>query len=125
MNQTTASICEALIRVTGEALDWNDKASSASHRVHLDHSDNTHSFLRSRLAARKLKGSSVRAPCVGVFGPSQAGKSYLVSALSKGSQSSLKVKLGSEYVDFLQKINPGGGRESTGVVTRFLSPNPK
>lgn len=125
MNQTTAGICEALIEATGEALDWNDKASSASHRVRLDHSDNTHSFLRSRLAARKLKGSSVRAPCVGVFGPSQAGKSYLVSALSKGSQPSLKVKLGSEYVDFLQKINPGGGRESTGVVTRFSLSEPK
>ncbi len=124
INQVTSEICKSLIDATGLALDWNDKASSVSHRVHLDHSDNTNSFLRLRLGAKKLKDSSLRAPCVGVFGPSQAGKSYLVSALSKGSQDSLKVKLGLEYVDFLQKINPGGGRESTGVVTRFSLSEP-
>jgi hypothetical protein len=121
----TASICETLISASSDALTWNDQAATVSHRVKLDHSDNTNSFLRSRLAARKLKGSSGRSPCVGVFGPSQAGKSYLVSALSKGKQSSLQVKLGAEYVDFLQKINPGGGRESTGVVTRFSLLEPK
>lgn len=124
INQITANICESLITASSEAIDWNNQAATASHRVKLDHTDNTNSFLRSRLVARKLKGSSGRAPCVGVFGPSQAGKSYLVSALSKGKQSSLQVKLGAEYVDFLQKINPGGGRESTGVVTRFSLSEP-
>ena len=108
-----------LIETLSEAIQWNDAAASTNHRVSIDQQDNYQFLLRSRLQARKLKASSMRPPCVGVFGPSQAGKSYLVSALSRPETGSLTVQFGSEAVDFLQSINPGGGRESTGVVTRF------
>ena len=61
--------------------------------------------------------------CVGVFGASQAGKSYLIEALSRGKQQTLSVNLGDEKYDFLEAINPVGGKEATGLVTRF-SVNP-
>jgi hypothetical protein len=69
----------------------------------------------------KLDNSVDRPMCVGVFGPSQAGKSYLVSALASDGTKPLTVKFASiaEPVNFLQDINPGGNRESTGIVTRF------
>ena len=108
-----------LIDTLSEAIQWNNTAASSNHRVFVDQQDNYQFLLRARLQARKLKASSMRPPCVGVFGPSQAGKSYLVSALSRPETGSLTVQFGSESVDFLQSINPGGGRESTGVVTRF------
>ena len=56
----------------------------------------------------------------GLFGQSQAGKSYLAHIILSESTSSLKINLGKEEVDFIDDINPsGGGVESTGVVTRF------
>jgi hypothetical protein len=56
---------------------------------------------------------------VGVFGPSQAGKSYLISALARSADDSLLTRMGDRDVDFIAKINPEGGKESTGLVTRF------
>ncbi|MDR1395656.1 MAG: putative virulence factor, partial [Deltaproteobacteria bacterium] len=56
---------------------------------------------------------------VAVFGPSQAGKSTLISALAKGPTGSLKVDFGPEILDYMTQINPEGGNETTGLVTRF------
>ena len=62
-----------------------------------------------------------RPMCVGVFGPSQAGKSYLVSVLAGTASAPLMARFGDlgRDVDFIREINPGGDRESTGLVTRF------
>jgi hypothetical protein len=57
--------------------------------------------------------------CVGVFGPSQAGKSYLVSELARPKGSRPVTLFAGQEVDFLRDINPEGGKESTGLVTRF------
>ncbi|AXS40689.1 virulence factor SrfC family protein [Breoghania sp. L-A4] len=66
-------------------------------------------------------GKAVDRPmCVGVFGPSQAGKSYLVSVLARKGEDPLMARFaGHKDVDFISEINPGGERESTGIVTRF------
>ncbi|WP_413204836.1 virulence factor SrfC family protein [Rhodospirillum sp. A1_3_36] len=74
---------------------------------------------RARLASRRLSRAGDRNNCVGVFGPSQAGKSYLVSALARPKGGRLTINLGDEKKDFLRDINPPGDRESTGLVTRF------
>ena len=125
MSNKIATQNSSLIEVSTSAIDWNKQAAISTHRIKLDEVDNHYFFLRARLAARKLHASSKRAACVGVFGPSQAGKSYLVSALAKPTDGNLMVQLGDQQVDFLQKINPGGGRESTGVVTRFSLSKPE
>ena len=57
--------------------------------------------------------------CVGVFGPSQAGKSYLVSILASRDGRPLQARFADKTYDFLREINPPGNRESTGLVTRF------
>ena len=74
---------------------------------------------RARLAARRTGGALHRRNCVGVFGPSQAGKSYLVSALARRKDEPLKIDFSGEVKDFLSEINPAGDRESTGLVSRF------
>ncbi|MDR2142048.1 MAG: putative virulence factor [Deltaproteobacteria bacterium] len=56
---------------------------------------------------------------VAVFGPSQAGKSTLISSLAKGPSGSLKVDFGQSVLDYMLQINPEGGNETTGLVTRF------
>lgn len=60
-------------------------------------------------------------PAAAMYGESQAGKSYLVSALLSGKGKSFKVYdgNGNEY-DFKNQINPRGNEmESTSLVTRF------
>lgn len=75
-----------------------------------------------RRAGRLFRGcarAAKRKMCAGVFGPSQAGKSYLISALARNSRNELGAVFGSEVHDFISEINPEGGKESTGLVTRF------
>ena len=71
----------------------------------------------SRAAGRKM--------CAGVFGPSQAGKSYLISALARDAGHSLLAVFGNQTKDFISEINPEGGKDSTGLVTRFTMTQPK
>ena len=62
------------------------------------------------------------APCASaIFGPSQAGKSYLISALARRGMERVLVAFDgiAPGLDFVRQINPEGGRESTGLVTRF------
>lgn len=70
--------------------------------------------------ARRLKNISLKPCSIGLFGQSQAGKSYLVSCLAGDERSDLKAKFGHDTYNFIKDINPsGGGKESTGLVTRF------
>jgi hypothetical protein len=77
------------------------------------------------LRTRKLRRAWARKQSIGLFGPSQAGKSFLVGALLSHELGSLEVLSRGGAVDFLKEINPAKGVESTGVVTRFTaSPAP-
>lgn len=74
--------------------------------------------------ARRLERAAHRKMCVGVFGPSQAGKSYLISALARKGTKPLMANFGGRLINFLDDINPQGGKESTGLVTRFTLDRP-
>lgn len=69
--------------------------------------------------ARKLEAAAERPMCVAVFGPSQSGKSYLISALARRGQDSVTAMFEGRALDFVRDINPEGGQEATGLVTRF------
>lgn len=56
---------------------------------------------------------------IGMFGASQSGKSYVIGTLGAEKGKPFKVMLGKEAVEFVGTINPPGGEESTGLVTRF------
>jgi hypothetical protein len=71
------------------------------------------------LRTQKLRRAWDRPQAVGLFGPSQAGKSFLVGALLAHEMGSLAVQTRDQTLDFLKEINPAKGVESTGVVTRF------
>ncbi|HWL84493.1 MAG TPA: virulence factor SrfC family protein, partial [Polyangiaceae bacterium] len=72
-----------------------------------------------RQRAQKLEKAYGRPQCLGFFGPSQAGKSFLVGALLSHELGHLRVVSKGRELDFLREINPAKGVESTGVVTRF------
>lgn len=73
----------------------------------------------------KCGQAAERKMCAGVFGPSQSGKSYLISALASDTDGVLLADFCGESQDFLKKINPEGGKESTGLVTRFTTTQPE
>lgn len=78
------------------------------------------------VTVRRIKESAFRPLALGVFGASQSGKSYLVSEMVRGGQKSLSVYLNQngqqpQMRDYLEEINPAGGRESTALVTRFTT----
>lgn len=109
-------------RATAEAaqraLQWfNDEANAGS--VGQEQRALNREFRRFATAARKLEQAVARPMCVGVFGPSQAGKSYLVSVLARPGEKPLIADFDGEGIDFIGQINPEGGKESTGLVTRF------
>lgn len=77
---------------------------------------------RSGVEARRLERTFNNPTCVGVFGPSQAGKSHLISVLARKEDEETMIATfdGPERgIDFITRINPFGGKEATGLVTRF------
>ena len=118
--EVLANACEATALATQDALAWiadpkNDVRVS-QERPFLERS------LRSATYQARRLGRSVERPmCVGVFGPSQAGKSYLVSVLARKGETltALFDDPARPEVDFISEINPYGEKEATGLVTRF------
>ena len=78
-------------------------------------------FRRAVIRSRKLANAAKRNMCVGVYGPSQAGKSYLISVLGRPKGGELMAAFDGvdEPLKYLDRINPEGQGESTGLVTRF------
>lgn len=71
--------------------------------------------------ADKLARAARSNMAVSVFGPSQAGKSFLVSVLARPEGGRLVADYAGPdgQLDYISQINPEGEGESTGLVTRF------
>lgn len=101
-----------------QALDW------VTTSIHPDIQNNDllkKDLRRSIFQTKKLELAADSKMCVGVYGASQAGKSYLVSVLARQGSTPLTAVLGDHEVDFIRHINPAGDKESTGLVTRFTT----
>lgn len=114
----------------GRALEWIAQTRGNAPRLDSEADDLNLRLHRARNLARSLGRVAGTPMTVGFFGLSQAGKSYLISALAAGQNGKLETRFGSETLDFIEHINPvGGGKEATGLVTRFsraaaASPDP-
>lgn len=115
-NETLRAAATATGATAAAALDWF-QANPAKLRQ--DEAALRRDFRRYATAARKLEAAATRPMCVSVFGPSQAGKSYLISALARKGTDRLMAVFEDRALDFVADLNPEGGQEATGVVTRF------
>lgn len=110
--------CRRTAEAAGDALGWigDNQEKLGSERAAIERQ-----LRKSVVTANKLAAAAERPMCVGVFGPSQAGKSYLISALARPGQEDLIAEFdGIEGgLSFVRHINPQGGGEATGLVTRF------
>ena len=114
-----AQDCEALAVAASEGVGWLKGAAAQSPTVAQQAPSLISELQKVRNQSRKLARAARRRMCVGVFGPSQAGKSYLVSILASRDGRPLQARFADQTYDFLREINPPGNRESTGLVTRF------
>lgn len=109
-----------------DALGWVESVRTSSRRLDNEADKLNLSLLRTRNLANSLTQVSMTPMTVGFFGISQAGKSYLISALAAGSNGELEARYGDRVVDFIKEVNPvGGGKEATGLVTRFTRHAPE
>ncbi|MGE1152873.1 putative virulence factor [Pseudomonas kitaguniensis] len=110
----------AVYEGAGQALEWISQTRVNAPRLDSE-ADNLNVRLhRARNLAHSLGRVATTPMTIGFFGLSQAGKSYLISALAAGQNGKLETQLGERRLDFIKHINPvGGGKEATGLVTRF------
>ena len=108
MQQDTdlARLCRHLTEQSRQAEDWlQDNCELVGSECAALQKD-------MRQAARffhKCEQAARRKMCVGVFGPSQSGKSYLISALARDANGSLSADFGKTSYDFFSQIYPVGG----------------
>jgi hypothetical protein len=120
MTDTLSSIGTALGQAIGGAIDWVAEARATAKSVDREADQTIEALRRTRNKSRRLAKAASRPPAIGIFGISQAGKSFLVDSLSKGENGRLESMLGNTRLDFMKHVNPpGGGKEATGLVTRF------
>ncbi|WP_447927239.1 putative virulence factor [Vreelandella sp. EE27] len=104
----------------GEALEWIESVRQSAPSLDSEADNLGLALYRSRNLAKSLAHAATTPMTVGFFGLSQAGKSYLISALAAGENGKLETCYGATRLDFIDHINPvGGGKEATGLVTRF------
>ncbi|NWC64568.1 putative virulence factor [Cedecea sp. P7760] len=108
-----------------DALDWVETVRTGSRLLDTEADQLNLTLLRTRNLATSLTQVAATPMTVGFFGISQAGKSYLISALAAGSNGDLEAIYGERRVDFIKEVNPvGNGKEATGLVTRFTKHSP-
>ncbi|WP_311748845.1 putative virulence factor [Proteus penneri] len=111
---------DAIYQGAGKAIDWVNAVRGNAPRLNTEADSLIYRLRRSRNMAKNLSLATQRPMSVGFFGLSQAGKSYLISALAAGQEGRLRTSMSGKTLDFIDHINPpGGGKEATGLVTRF------
>lgn len=115
-----AQSCTQVAQLTAEALAWVEDPENAG-LVGAEARSLVQMMRKSARRARKLSRAAQTRMSVSVFGPSQAGKSFLVSVLARPDTGPLVADFqGTDgQLDYIREINPEGEGESTGLVTRF------
>lgn len=119
-DEALASACRGMAAATGEALKW---IADNAKLVGAVRPDLERVLKRQLVETRRLATAAARPMSAAVFGPSQAGKSFLIGKFITPPGRPAMAVFGSgieqEKLDFLTQVNPQGGKETTGLVTRF------
>lgn len=98
--------CRELEQVGNGFLTWIDEHPD---RVGQEKAGLTKEFRRFTAQARRLNQAVQRPMCAGVFGPSQSGKSYLISALARKGNAPLLADFVGQKIDFIRARSTGSG----------------
>ncbi len=118
-DRALAERCNSAATASSQAVEWLDTHREPSPRI----SNLQKQLRRQAVEARRLGTAAARPMSVGVFGASQMGKSFLIGKLIRPKERPVDVIFGTGddavRQDFLSQVNPSGGDETTGLVTRF------
>lgn len=112
--------CREVADLTRRALGWVENPANAD-LVGAEARSLVQAMRRAARRAQRLERAARSRMAVSVFGPSQAGKSFLVSVLARPGTGPLVADYAGPggQLDYIRQINPEGEGESTGLVTRF------
>ena len=116
--QKLAADCTAVADATAQALAWVETPGNAA-MIGAEARSLTQMMRKGLRRARRLAQAAEKPMSVSVFGPSQAGKSFLVSVLARPEGGRLVGDFPTRRLDYISEVNPEGEGESTGLVTRF------
>ena len=109
-----------IFQASQQAINWVDDIRPNVARLNNEADGLILELRRLRNMAKRLGSVSSKPITAGFFGLSQAGKSFLISALAADEKGNLETNFDGNKVDFIKHVNPpGGGKEATGLVTRF------
>lgn len=118
--KTLTESWNAICQNAEQAIEWITAVRENAPRLNTEADNLIYRLRRGRNMAKNLARATQKPMSVGFFGLSQAGKSYLISALAAGNDGELKTRMSGKELNFIDHINPpGGGKEATGLVTRF------
>lgn len=123
MDNTAESLtlhCEAIKNGAELGIDWIKEVRQGSSRVDREADALIQKLRQVKNFSSRLGQAAGNPVSIGFFGLSQAGKSYLISTMAAGENGRLETVYDAQRLDFMKHINPpGGGKEATGLVTRF------
>lgn len=109
---------DEVLKASNQVVQWFEDTPNA---VRGDAEAVKASLRRFRRLAQQLNRAAHQPPAIAVFGASQSGKSYLVSSLATKPGEPLFAYYSESKLNFLTEMNPQGGNESTGLVSRFTT----
>lgn len=120
LNEQLPKSWDQVYQASAQAIEWVKQTRDSSKRLNSEADNLILDLRRLRNTAKRLGDVSSKSVAVGFFGLSQAGKSYLISALAAGENGKLETVVDNQVLDFIEHVNPvGSGKEATGLVTRF------
>ena len=112
--------CESIKQGAQLGIEWVRDVRQNSTRVDREAEALIQKLRRVKNFAGRLGQAAGNPVSIGFFGLSQAGKSYLISTMAAGENGRLETVYDGQRLDFMKHVNPpGGGKEATGLVTRF------
>ncbi|WP_409308773.1 putative virulence factor [Pectobacterium sp. B1J-3] len=108
---------QAVTEGVDQAIDWVENTRQNAPRLDIEADRLIVKLRRHRNKAKHLADVALKEIAIGFFGLSQAGKSYLISALASGENGKLETSFEGQQLDFLTNINPTN--QTTALVTRF------
>ena len=98
--------CATINRALGSSIEWIDEARETATSLDRVADALIEDLRRWRNKCRRLGRALARPVSIGVFGMSQAGKSFLVDSLARGRNGRLESRMGRTTLDFMKRASP-------------------